>query len=158
MKTYASMKINENRWNSWSPNSFSFFKTSHLTCRKQLEYLCRHMSRQTVSYDMWWLQSGPSSPATYVMGWRVGMDTTQQVKIHFSWDNLILLHTYSLLVYSSPSRSELKRSIAPSPSVVFALKSRRFVRSCPKKVEKTSSENTTFEHSEHPYRTCGSPG
>ena len=45
-----------------------------------------------------------------------------------------------------------------SPPVVFALKSRRFVRSCPKKVEKTSSENTTFENSEHPYRTCGSPG
>ena len=28
----------------------------------------------------------------------------------------------------------------------------------PKKVEKTSSDNTTFENSEHPYRTCGSPG
>ena len=32
------------------------------------------------------------------------------------------------------------------------------VRGCPKKVEKTSSENTTFAKSEHPYRTCGSPG
>ena len=32
------------------------------------------------------------------------------------------------------------------------------VRSCPKKVEKTSSENTTFAKSEHPYRTCGSLG
>ena len=32
-----------------------------------------------------------------------------------------------------------------------------FVRGCPKKVEKTSSENTTFEISEHPYRTCGFP-
>ena len=32
------------------------------------------------------------------------------------------------------------------------------VRGYPKKVEKTSSENTTFENSEHPYRTCGSPG
>ena len=30
------------------------------------------------------------------------------------------------------------------------------VRGCPKKVEKTSSEHTTFEISEHPYRTCGS--
>ena len=45
-----------------------------------------------------------------------------------------------------------------SPPVVFALKSRRFVRSYPKKVEKTSSENPTFENSEHPYRTCGSSG
>ena len=33
-----------------------------------------------------------------------------------------------------------------------------FVRGCPKTVEKTSSENTTFENSEHPYRTCGFPG
>ena len=32
------------------------------------------------------------------------------------------------------------------------------VRGCPKKVEKTSSENTTFAKSEHPYRTCGSLG
>ena len=46
------------------------------------------MSRETVSYDMWWLQAGPSSPATYVMGGRVGMDETQQVKMHFNWDNL----------------------------------------------------------------------
>ena len=28
----------------------------------------------------------------------------------------------------------------------------------PKKVEKTSSDNTTFENSVHPYRTCGSLG
>ena len=56
-----------------------------------------------------------------------------------------------------PVRRPCDRS-ASSPPVVFGLKSRRFVRSCPKKVEKTSSENTTFENSEHPYRTCGSPG
>ena len=83
---------------SWSPKRFLtgqnvnieivFSLTSHLTCRKQLEYLCRRMSRETVSYDMWWLQAGPSSPATYVMGRRVGMDETQQVKMHFNWDNL----------------------------------------------------------------------
>ena len=54
--------------------------------------------------------------------------------------------------------SALGLSIRSSPPVVFALKSRRFVRSYPKKVEKTSSENTTFENSEHPYRTCGSLG
>ena len=32
------------------------------------------------------------------------------------------------------------------------------VRGYPKKVEKTSSKNTTFEISEHPYRTCGCSG
>ena len=32
------------------------------------------------------------------------------------------------------------------------------VRSYPKKVEKTSSENTTFKNSVRPYRTCGSCG
>ena len=62
----------------------TFSLTSHLTCRKQLEYLCRRMSRETVSYDMWWLRAGPSSPATYVMGGRAGMDKTQQVKMHFN--------------------------------------------------------------------------
>ena len=32
------------------------------------------------------------------------------------------------------------------------------VRSCPKKVEKTSSDNTTFKNSVRPYRTCGLSG
>ena len=55
-----------------------------------------------------------------------------------------------------PVRSAAIRPVPPPP-VGFGLKTRRFVRSCPKKVEKTLSENTTFENSEHPYRTCGSP-
>ena len=40
----------------------------------------------------------------------------------------------------------------------FRSENLHFVRGCPKKVEKTSSENTTFANSEHPYRTCGSSG
>ena len=38
----------------------------------------------------------------------------------------------------------------------FRSKTYHSVRGYPKKVEKTSSENTTFDNSEHPYRTCGS--
>ena len=45
-----------------------------------------------------------------------------------------------------------------SPPVVFALKTLHSAADVPKKVEKASSENTTFENSEHPYRTCGSSG
>ena len=58
--------------------------TSHLSCRKQLDYLCRRMSRENVSSDMWWLQAGSSRPVAYVVGGRVGMDETHQVKIHFN--------------------------------------------------------------------------
>ena len=58
--------------------------TLHLRCRKQLEYLCRRMSRETVSSDMWWLQAGPSRPVASVVGGRVEMDETHQVKIHFN--------------------------------------------------------------------------
>ena len=42
------------------------------------------MSRENVSSDMWWLQAGPSRPVAYVVGGRVGMDETHQVKIHFN--------------------------------------------------------------------------
>ena len=45
---------------------------------------------------------------------------------------------------------------AVPPLCHFRSENLHFVRGCPKKVEKTSSENTTFENSEHPYRTCGS--
>ena len=68
------------------------------------------------------------------------------------------LYTYSLLVYSSLVAEYTRKRHRFLPCVIFALKTRRFVRGCPKKVEKTSSENTTFENSEHPYRTCGPPG
>ena len=95
--------------------------------------------------------------ATYVVGGRVGMDETHQVNIHFNWDNLSL-YPYSLLVYSSLRAECARLRDGFLLYVIFALKTRRFVRSCPKKVEKTSSENTTFENSEHPYRTCGSSG
>ena len=47
---------------------------------------------------------------------------------------------------------------AVPPLCHFRSENLHFVRGCPKKVEKTSSENTTFENSEHPYRTCGSSG
>ena len=39
---------------------------------------------------------------------------------------------------------------------VFFPKTYHSAAGCPKKVENTSSENTTFDNSEHPYRTCGS--
>ena len=159
MKAYESMKINGNRGNSWSPNSLSFFLTSHLTRRKQLEYLCRRMSRENVSSDMWWLQAGPSSPVAYVVGGRVGMDETHQVKIHFNWDNLSLFSLSLFLI----SILFLAGRVGPTPDAVpplchFRPENLHSVRGCPKKVEKTSSENTTFENSEHPYRTCGSSG
>ena len=68
------------------------------------------------------------------------------------------LYPYSLLIYSSLRAELARKRVGFLPYVIFALKTRRFVRSCPKKVEKTSSENTTFAKSEHPYRTCGSLG
>ena len=37
----------------------------------------------------------------------------------------------------------------------FSIKNNHSVAEVPQKVEKTSSENTTFANSEHPYRTCG---
>ena len=87
--------------------------------------------------------------ATYVVGGRVGMGETHQVKIHFNWSNLFsssssFFYTYSLLVYSSSVGSAVGRSLASSPPVVFALKSRRFVRSCPKKVEKNVKRKHYF--------------
>ena len=146
MKTYESMKINENRGNSWSPNSLSFFLTSHLTCRKQLEYLCRRMSRENVSSDMWWLQAEPRRPVAYVLGGRVGMDETHQVKIHFNWDNLSLfslrssLYPYSLLVYSS-LRAECTRLRARFlPCVIFALKTCISFGAIPKKSKKRQAK------------------
>ena len=92
--------------------------------------------------------------ATYVVGGRVGMDDTH----YFKWDLVLLLHSYSLYIYTPPppfwgyDRS-LSPSLAPPPP-----ENLHSARSCPKKVEKTSSENTTFAKSEHPYRTCGSLG
>ena len=68
------------------------------------------------------------------------------------------LYPYSLLVYSSLRAELTQLRTRFLPYVIFALKTRRFVRGYPKKVEKTSSENTTFKNSEHPYRTCGPPG
>ena len=110
MKTNESMKINGNGGNSWSPNSLSFFLTSHLTCRKQLEYLCRRMSRENVSSDMWWLQAGSSRPVAYVVGGRVGMDETHQVKIHFNWDNLSLFSLLCSFSFLSSSKGKGKTS------------------------------------------------
>ena len=88
MKTYESMNIKENRRNSWPPNSLSFCLASHPTCREQLEYSCKHMSRKNVCSGMWWFQPRSSRPVAYVVGGRVGMDESHQVKIHFNWDNL----------------------------------------------------------------------
>ena len=70
----------------------------------------------------------------------------------------LLLHTYSLLVYSSLVAELTRLRHGFLPYVIFALKTLHSAADVPKKVEKTSSENTTFENSEHPYRTCGSPG
>ena len=71
---------------------------------------------------------------------------------------LLLLHSYSLYIYTPPPpflgyARTLSPPLAPPPP-----ENLHSVRGCPKKVEKTSSENTTFAKSEHPYRTCGSPG
>ena len=49
----------------------------------------------------------------------------------------------SILLSLPVNSRSIERS---SPPVVFGLKTMRFVRSCPKKVEKTSSENLTFEN------------
>ena len=167
-------KSNGNRGNAWSLNSLSFFLTSHLTCRKQLEYLCRRMSRENVSSAMWWLQAGPRRPVAYVLGGQVGMHETHQVKIHFNWDDLSLVSLLSFLsflsLFSPLSLSLslflinilfLAGRVRPTPGRLpplfhFRPETLHSVRGCPKKVEKTSSENTTFEISEHPYRTCGS--
>ena len=67
-------------------------------------------------------------------------------------------YTYSLLVYSSLVAELARLRVGFLPYVIFVLKTLHSVADVPKKVEKTSSENTTFENSEHPYRTCGSPG
>ena len=69
---------------------------------------------------------------------------------------LLLIYIYSsspLLGVCSTACSSAAPPLAPPPP-----ENLHSVRSCPKKVEKTSSENTTFAKSEHPYRTCGSPG
>ena len=58
--------------------------------------------------------------------------------------------------FSSGSSPRLRRQFLPY--VIFALKTLHSAADIPKKVEKTSSENTAFEISEHPYRTCGSSG
>ena len=120
---------------------------------------CLGVARWNYFSNMWDRQISMrlTRGATYVVGGRVGMDETHQVNIHFNWDNLSL-YPYSLLIYSSLRAEWARKPAGSSPPVVFGLKTRRFVRSCPKKVEKTSSENTTFENSEHPYRTCGPPG
>ena len=69
---------------------------------------------------------------------------------------LLLIYIYSsspLLGVRSYAISSGAPPLAPPPP-----ENLHSVRSCPKKVEKTSSENTTFAKSEHPYRTCGSLG
>ena len=67
-------------------------------------------------------------------------------------------YTYSLLIFSS-LRAELTRNpVGFLPYVIFALKTCIPLRAVPKKSKNTASKNTTFEISEHPYRTCGSPG
>ena len=47
---------------------------------------------------------------------------------------------------------------AVPPLCHFRSENLHFVCGYPKKIEKTSSENTTFENSKHPYRTCRSSG
>ena len=95
------------------------------------------------------------------MLWEGGWEWTRLTKskyISIEITCLSSLYPYSLLVYSSLRAEWARKPHGFLPYVIFALKTRRFVRGCPKKVEKTSSENTTFENSEHPYRTCGPPG
>ena len=70
--------------------------------------------------------------ASYVVGGRVGMDETHQVNIHFNWDNLSL-YPYSLLVYSSLRAECARKRHRFLPCVIFALKTRRFVRGYPEK-------------------------
>ena len=97
--------------------------------------------------------------ATYVVGGGVGMDETHQVNTHFNWDNLSLfsLSLFLISILFSAGRVDAAPGRLP-PLCHFRPENLHSVRGCPKKVEKTSSKNTTFEISEHPYRTCGSLG
>ena len=67
--------------------------------------------------------------------------------------SLLLIYIYTPLPPQMGYARTLSPPLAPPPP-----ENLHSVRGCPKKVEKTSSENTTFAKSEHPYRTCGSLG
>ena len=70
------------------------------------------------------------------------------------------LPLYLLLIsilLSLPVRTRAIGSLPPPLSFSLSKVGVSF-RAVPKKSKKTSSENTTFENSEHPYRTCGSSG
>ena len=68
------------------------------------------------------------------------------------------LYPYSLLIYSSLRAELARKRVGFLPYVIFALKTCIPFGAVPKKSKKTSSKNTTFEISEHHYRTCGSSG
>ena len=98
------------------------------------------------------------------MGGRVGIDDTHLTRSHWKLVLLLLLllllllHSYSLCIYTPPPPSwgydrTLAVGLAPPPP-----KNLHSAADVPKKVEKTSSENTTFKNSMRPYRTCGSSG
>ena len=86
-----------------------------------------------------------------------GQDSSSQTTSN--WDNLSLFSLYLFLISILFPRGRVRATPPPVPPLChFRPENLHSVRGCPKKVEKTSSENTTFEISEHPYRTCGSSG
>ena len=120
---------------------------------------CLGVARWNYFSNMW-----DTRGATCVVGGRVGMDETHQVNIHFNWDNLSLfsllsslfsLYLFLISILFPRGRVDATPGRLP-PLSHFRPENLHSVRGYPKKVEKTSSKNTTFENSEHPYRTCGS--
>ena len=97
------------------------------------------------------------------MLWEGGWEWTRLTKsIHISIEITCLSSLFSLYLFlinilflAGRVRTETGRL---PPLCHFRSENLHSVRGCPKKVEKTSSENITFENSEHPYRTCGSSG
>ena len=93
------------------------------------------------------------------MLWEGGWKWTRLTKSKYISIEVICPPPFLLLIYiyTPPPFWGYDRLLSPSLAAAPP-ENLHSVRSCPKKVEKTSSKNITFAKSEHPYRTCGSPG